>query len=335
MLFLDLKGVRNLAFLQAVMVAGFLVLVLLVVMQARRIGKQRADVRRMLENANAVLESNVQARTLALTEANAHLTREVHDRQQAEQSLRAAQSELVQAAKMAVLGQLAAGITHELTQPLGALQTFAGNAEEFMRRGDSEQVAGNLKIMARLADQLGNIIKPLKAFARKSNAVSESTDIGQTLGNALFLYGMRLRGMKATVVNNCAPGTVYAWCEANRLEQVLINLIGNALDAMADVPEPCLELLVSTVEDGEPARRWTCIDVLDNGTGISPDIRDQLFEPFFTTKEQGAGLGLGLVISRDIVKDFGGEILILDRTQGGTCFRVRIPSEQLFENAHH
>lgn len=335
MLFLDLKGVRNLAFLQALMVAGFLVLVMLVVTQARRIGRQRSDVRRMLLNANAELESNVQARTQALTEANAHLRREVGEREQAEQSLRAAQSELVQAAKMAVLGQLAAGITHELTQPLGALQTFAGNAEEFMRRGQTEQVAGNLQIMARLADQMGNIIKPLKAFARKSNAVSESTDIGQTIGNALFLYGMRLRKMNAKVVNNCAPATVFAWCEANRLEQVLINLIGNALDAMAEVPEPCLELLVSTIEPDGPARGWTCIDVLDNGTGIAPGIRDHLFEPFFTTKEQGAGLGLGLVISRDIVSDFGGEIVILERAHGGTSFRVRIPSEQLVEHAHH
>jgi two-component system C4-dicarboxylate transport sensor histidine kinase DctB len=335
MLFLDFAGVRKQAFLQALMVSGFLILVVLVLAQARRIGRQRSDVRRMLETANAELESKVKARTHALTEANDRLTREVRDREQAEQSLRATQSELVQAAKMAVLGQLAAGITHELTQPLGALQTFAGNAEEFMRRGDTEQLAGNLQIMARLADQMGNIITPLKAFARKSNAVCERTDIGQTLSNALFLYGIRLRTMKARVVNDCAPGTVYAWCEANRLEQVLINLIGNALDAMAKVPQPCLELLVSSAEQGEPARRWTCIDVLDNGTGIAPEARDQLFEPFFTTKEQGAGLGLGLAISRDIVRDFGGEIVVLARAQGGTCFRVRIPSEQLVEHAHH
>ncbi|NML47414.1 sensor histidine kinase [Ramlibacter sp. G-1-2-2] len=314
MLFLDLKGVRRQALLQAALVAGFLVLFALVLAQARRISRQRSDVRRMLENANAELETKVEART---------------------QSLRATQSELVQAAKMAVLGQLAAGITHELAQPLGALQTFAGNAEEFMRRGETEQVAGNLQIMARLADQMGNIIHPLKTFARKSDAVCESTDIGQTLSNALFLYGMRLRKMGARLVNDCAPGTVYAWCEANRLEQVLINLIGNALDAMAGVAAPCLELRVSRVEDGEAGGAWTCIDVCDNGTGIAPGIREQLFEPFFTTKAQGAGLGLGLAISRDIVSDFGGDIVVLEHACGGTCFRVRIPSEQLLEHAHH
>lgn len=307
LLFLDLRSVRDSAVGHALMAAvgtGFVILVLLVVAQSRRIGRQRNDARRMLENANAELESKVEERT---------------------HSLRAAQSELVQAAKMAVLGQLAAGITHELTQPLGALRTLSGNAEEFLRRGQTEQLAGNLQIMGRLTDQMGNIIQPLKAFARKSNAISQRVDVGQTINNALFIYGLRLSKMKARVVNNSVPGTVFAWCDGNRLEQVLINLMGNALDAMAGSDEPCLELSAAYGEDDEAGRRWACVDVLDNGVGISAAVRAQLFEPFFTTKEQGAGLGLGLAISRDIVTAFGGDILVIDRPAGGTCFRVRIP----------
>lgn len=330
MLFLDLKDVRHAAVVQGAMsavAAAFVVLLVLVLAQARRIQRQRGESRRILESANAELESKVEARTQDLTEANSLLKREVCEREQAEQSLRAAQNELVQTAKMAVLGQLAAGITHELTQPLGAIRTLSGNAEEFLRRGQMDPLAGNLQIIARLSDQMGNIIQPLKAFARKSDAVHGATDIGQTFSNALFLYGLRLRKMKVEVINGCGPGTVFAWCDANRLEQVLINLIGNALDAMAAAPSPRLVLRAGSFERMNGARRWTWVDVEDNGSGLSPKARDQLFEPFFTTKAPGAGLGLGLVISRDIVRGFGGEIMVSDRQGGGTCFRLQIPAE--------
>lgn len=281
----------------------------------------------MLESANADLESKIGARTQDLLDANAHLKREVREREQAEQSLRDAQVELVHAAKMAMMGQLAAGITHELTQPLGAIRTLSGNAEEFMRRGQLEPVASNLSIIARLTDQMGNIIQPLKAFARKSEPQLVRTDIGQTFGNALFLYGLRLRKMLVALVNDCAPGTVHAWCDANRLEQVLINLIGNALDAMAATPAPELALRAGCSEGPAGGVRWTWITVEDNGAGLSPKAREQLFEPFFTTKAPGAGLGLGLAISRDIVRGFGGDIQVTDRAGGGTCFRLQIPSD--------
>ncbi|MFT3719405.1 ATP-binding protein [Pseudorhodoferax sp.] len=330
MLFLDLQAVRHAARMQAAMAAvaaAFVALLLLVLAQARRIQRQRREARRMLESANAALESKVHARTQDLLDANARLTREVREREQAEQSLRAAQNELVQAAKMAVMGQLAAGITHELTQPLGAIRTLSGNAEEFLRRGQMEPLAGNLQIIARLADQMGGIIQPLKAFARKSDAVLGATDIGQTFSNALFLYGLRLRRMRVRVDNGCPPGAVFAWCDANRLEQVLINLIGNALDAMAATPEPCLGLRAGHCAAPGGGARRTWIDVEDNGAGLSPRAREQLFEPFFTTKAPGAGLGLGLVISRDIVRGFGGDIQARDRPGGGTVFRVLIPAE--------
>jgi len=330
MLFLDLKGVRHAALMQGAMsavAAAFVVLLALVLVQARRIQRQRQDARRLLECANLELETKVEARMQDLTEANALLKREVRDREQAEHSLRAAQDELVQTAKMATLGQLAAGITHELTQPLGAVRTLSGNAEEFLRRGQLEPLAGNLQIIGRLTDQMGNIIQPLKAFARKSDAVHGPTDIGQTFSNALFLYGPRQRQMKVEVINACAPGTVFAWCDANRLEQVLINLVGNALDAMAATPQPCLTLRAGSHVRQGVSGRWTWIDIEDNGTGLSPTARAQLFEPFFTTKAPGAGLGLGLAISRDIVRGFGGDILALDRHGGGTCFRLHIPAQ--------
>jgi C4-dicarboxylate-specific signal transduction histidine kinase len=330
MLFLELKEVRHAALMQAAMAAvavAFVVLLALVLSQGRRIQRQRQEARRMLERANAELESKVEARTEDLTQANTRLSREVAEREQAEQSLRAAHNELVQTAKMAVMGQLAAGITHELTQPLGAIRTLSGNAEEFLRRGQLEPLAGNLQLIGRLSDQMGNIIHPLKTFARKSDAVLGATDIGQTFSNALFLYGLKLRQQRVAVVNDCAPGTVFAWCDANRLEQVLINLVGNALDAMEGLPAPQLVLRAQTPPTAGDARRWTWIEVQDNGCGLSAQAREQLFEPFFTTKAPGAGLGLGLVISRDIVRGFGGDIQPVDRPTGGTSFRLQIPAE--------
>lgn len=330
MLFLNLKDVRHAALMQAAMsavAAAFVALLVLVLVQARRIQRQRQEARRMLESANADLESKVAARTQDLLDANAHLKHEVREREQAEQSLRDAQAELVHAAKMAMMGQLAAGITHELTQPLGAIRTLSGNAEEFMRRGQLDPVAGNLSIIGRLTEQMGNIIQPLKAFARKSEPQLSRTDIGQTVSNALFLYGLRMRKMQVAVVNDCAPGTVHAWCDGNRLEQVLINLIGNALDAMAASPAPRLVLRAGTAPHAAGGTPWTWVTVEDNGSGLSPKAREQLFEPFFTTKAPGAGLGLGLAISRDIVRGFGGEIQVADSPDGGTCFRLQIPAD--------
>ncbi len=360
MLFVDLRAVRNQAALTGLLTAvaaGFVALLGLFLNQRRRILRQKLQAQRMLQEANAELENKVARRTRALTEANVRLRKEVAEREQAEQTLRAAQNELVHAAKMAVLGQLATGITHELTQPLGAIRTLSGNASEFLRRGDLPAVEGNLSIVARLADQMGGIIQPLKGFARKSEAQPQATDVAHALGNALFLYNQRLRKEQVRLIHLAepAPGQprVLAWCDPNRLEQVLINLIGNALDAMQEAPERVLhlsagygELLSSTqavaravaqataeqeggaVPAPELMRAQVWIAVQDSGAGFSPAQRTRLFEPFFSTKEAGAGLGLGLAISRDIVRAFGGDIEAQSPAPDGrgACFTVCLPA---------
>jgi len=196
LIFSDLRGVRNQAVLNSMLsavAAGFVLLLALYLNQRRRIARQKIESRQMLERANTELEHKVARRTRALTDSNTRLRREIAEREQAELTLRAAQDELVHAAKMAVLGQLATGITHELTQPLGAIRTLSGNALEFMRRGDLKAVQGNLQFVTRLADQMGNIIQPLKGFARKSLAQPAATDVAHAVSNALFLYDQRLR----------------------------------------------------------------------------------------------------------------------------------------------
>ena len=302
----------------AAVATGCVLLLLLVVAQRRRILRQKLEAKALLEQANAQLESKVARRTRALTDTNARLRKEVAERQQAEQTLRAAQDELVQAAKLAVLGQLAAGITHELAQPLGAMRTLSGNAGEFMKRGNLATVEQNLGIIARLADQMGRIITPLKTFARKSPAIPAATDVAHAVGAALFLLDQRLARAGITVINHCEPGRAVAWCDQNRLEQVLINLIRNAGDAMADSPRKTLTLAAAPADDGVVLR------ISDTGCGLPEG--GALFEPFFTTKPPGEGLGLGLAISRDIVREFGGDLRAEHCPEGGACFSVHLPA---------
>lgn len=328
MIFPDLRVVRNQAVLHSMLSAvavGFVLLLTLFLNQRRRSMREKLEAKQLLERANAELEHKVARRTRALTDTNARLRREIAEREQAERTLREAHDELVHAGKMAALGQLATGITHELAQPLGAIRTLAGNAVEFQRRGDQKAVSGNLGIITRLADQMGQIIQPLKGFARKSAAVPAATDVAHAVANALFLYDQRLRREGVEVRNLCVPGEVVAWCDPNRLEQVLINLIGNAADAMKD--SPVRRLLISAgpdaaARDGEPPLR---LDVVDSGPGVPESVRARLFEPFFTTKEAGVGLGLGLAISRDIVREFHGELEASNCSEGGACFTLRLP----------
>ena len=315
MMFSDLRPVRQQASTHGLLAAlglGVVLLSALILLQRRRIVRQKLE-------AHAELEDQVARRTQALSEANAQLAQEVTERQQAEATLRRAQDELVHAGKMAALGQLATGITHELAQPLGAIRTLAGNALEFMRREDLRSVQGNLEILTRLADQMGQIIQPLKGFARKSQARPQRCDVGLALGNALFLHDQRLRHHQVTLHRGIEPGQVFAFFDPNRLEQVLLNLVGNALDAVQDQPRREIWLQAS-VQEGQ-----VLIHVRDSGPGLGDEALTRLFEPFFTTKAQGVGLGLGLAISRDIAREGGGELEARNHAQGGAEFVLRLP----------
>ncbi|MBT9520621.1 MAG: sensor histidine kinase [Dechloromonas sp.] len=322
--FSDLRPVFVQASTHAALAAaaiGCFLLWLAFLSQRRRLARGREEARAMLEQANQELERNVAARTADLSEAVTGLQREVAERQRAEQTLRAAQDELVQAAKLAVLGQMATGITHELSQPLGAIRTLSANAVEFMHRGDLATAEKNLGIVGQLAEQAGGIITPLKTFARKSPAVSVAVDVAQAVDAALFLFDARLKKMNVTVNRNFGPKSEIAWCDQNRLQQVLVNLIGNAIDAMADEPERRLTFSVELASSGQLA-----LAVSDSGFGFTEEALEHLFEPFFTTKQPGEGLGLGLTISRDILRDFGGDLLAGPAPGGGARFVILLPA---------
>ena len=323
LLFSNLRPVRDQAIndaLLAMAASGFFMLLLGYFRQRQRITRQQIEAQGLLESANAVLESRVAERTADMTTANTALRAEIVERERAEKTLRAAQDELVQSAKLAVLGRMAAGITHELTQPLGAMRTLSGNAREFLRRGQIDTVQSNLEIIGKLTDQMGAIIDPLKTFARKSPACAETVDVSIVMDRALFLLNQRVRRESVTVRNACTAGETIAWCDPNRLQQVLVNLIGNALDAMHGRDQRTLLLSATSAANGR-----VLVSVADSGPGFDEEIREKLFEPFFTTKPFGEGLGLGLAISRDIVREFNGDLRgYCDAS--GAVFTVELPA---------
>ena len=290
-----------------------------IVNERRRRLSDRLAAREALQRAHDELERKVEARTADLTAANQQLQGEIAERIRAERTLRAAQDELVQAGKLAVIGQLSTGIAHELNQPLAALRTLSANAVRFLERGDLATVRANLERVGDLVDRMGRISGQLRSFARKSSDRREAVSVAQALDNALALLEGRLRAAGARVDRPPAANSPVAWCDANRLEQVLVNLLGNALDAMAGQPAPCIEVRWSAT--GERLQ----LAVRDHGPGLGDEALGRLFEPFFTTKAAGEGLGLGLTISAGIVRDFGGALHGGNHPDGGAVFTLDLP----------
>lgn len=334
MVFADLRDVRLQALTQAALglaALGCLLLGGLYLRQNRKLARSRAETQAVLQKANQALEQKVAARTADLSAAIGELQHEISERRRAEQTLRAAQDELVQAAKLAVLGQLAAGITHELSQPLGAIRTLAENAAEFMRRGNQAVSEKNLALIGQLTVQMAAIIDPLKSFARKSPAVPCPVDLRQAVESALFLFDSRLRKEQIQVSCDFSQASAMtAWCDPNRLQQVLVNLIANAIDAIKQAPKRQLDFALQAAPEGD-----LLLTLGDSGCGIPPELRGQLFEPFFTTKPAGQGLGLGLTISRDILRDFGGDLAAEHPDSGGTRFVIRLPTSPLSSEKSH
>ncbi len=294
-------------------VAAFLLLSLVVVLwlqgRARRAERIRCDreAREALEKAHAELEQRVALRT-------ADLQREVEDRRRAEEALRTAQDELVQAAKLAVLGQLSASINHELNQPLSAIRSYADNARLLLERGAHAQVAANLVEIRELVDRMARISSQLKLFARRSDERLSRVGLQQALEVSLGLLQADIRGAGVRVETDPAIADVWVQADATRLEQVLVNLIGNALHALENEPAPCIRIELQRHAD----RRRVDLRVVDNGPGIPEAYLEQIFDPFFTTRK--SGLGLGLAISQQIADNMGGRITAANAPQGGAVF---------------
>ncbi len=258
--------------------------------------------RRALALANSWLEGRVDRRTRALTESNERLQK--------------AQAELVQAAKLSALGQMSAGISHELNQPLMAIRNFAENANVFLERGQHDATAANLTRIGDMTGRIDRIIRNLRAFARQEIEPVRQVDVTAAIETAIELTEAHLRQNDVTLQWQPPSDQVFACAGEVRLVQVFVNLITNAVDAMA---ESELRRLRIVVNNGTKLS----VTVRDTGPGITAP--EKMFDPFYSTKEVGQssdeGMGLGLSISYGIVQSFGGAIRGANITTGNDQIR--------------
>ncbi len=292
----DVAPARRLAVLQAAVVAtlcfAFGALLFLA-----------AERRHALARINAELETRVQRRTHALSESNAALRREAEEREQAQAALARAQADLLQAGKLSALGQMSAGISHELNQPLMAIRSFAENAVQFQKRDRPDHVEDNLNRISEMARRIGRIIQNLRAFSKQQVEPMTRVDLRDVLTDAIDMVSQKAQDTGAEITLNFPDGSVWVKGGEVRLGQIFVNLMTNALDAMVDSPEK--RLTVTLRHD-----KAILIDFRDTGPGV--DVPEKVFDPFYSTKAVGAaeGMGLGLSISYGIAKSFGGDIRV-------------------------
>jgi len=300
--------------------AGFATAFLLSVVTYFRLNAQRYRERRQAEvalrQAHLELEQRITERTCDLVTTNLALEKKVEDLKTTEDILRETRDNAVQAGKLAVLGQMSAGISHEINQPLTALNTFADNAVSFLERGRLDSVRENLGMIRQMADRMGHIVNEIKNFSRKTPGERREIRLADVLNQALMLVETDRRRADATIEVLPYPDDLLILVGPIRLGQVLVNLLRNALDAVAGLPERRITVTVH--------RNVTevAVAILDSGKGIAPEVLPRLFEPFFTTKPAGQGLGLGLPISRVITTELGGRLEARNHESGGAEFTV-------------
>lgn len=309
------------------LVALLLALTTAIVLGRRARARER-EVERMA--AQEELERQVRHRTADLNAANERLLVEIDERRATEDRLRTTQKELVQAGKLAALGQMSAALSHEINQPLAAVKSYAENAATYLDRNRVAEARENVTRISQMADRMATLSGHLRNFARRPQETIGPVDLGLVLDDALELMAPRLSKAGARVVR--APetaGTLWVLGGRVRLQQVFVNLISNALDAMDKDPAPRIEITRTDASDGRVR-----ISVSDMGPGLETDAAGRVFDPFFTTKSPGKGLGLGLSISYNIVEDFGGHLTAANKADGrGAVFTVDLvmadpPAEQ-------
>ena len=298
---------------------GFMVVLLGYLLQRRKVLQAMLANRQALQAANALLEEKVAQRTLALRLLNASLVQEIGRREQA-------QSDLIHAGRLAFLGQMSASVSHEIGQPLTALRALARNARIHAERSNVAGLLASLADIGSLADRIGRISMQLKSFAYRGATMPQRFNVHKALNQSCRQLAERCASEGVSLAVDVAECEVL--CDQPRLEQVLLNLMQNALDAMKPQQRRCL-----TVSGTVQAARLR-LQVHDTGPGIPASVLPRLFEPFFTTKPCGAGLGLGLVICADIVREFGGSLKACNAEEGAV-FEFDIPLAPPREEQHH
>ena len=251
----------------------------------------------------------------AVATRTAELRDEIAERTRIDQRFREAREELAQASRLGSLGSITAGLAHEINQPVATIRTLSENARAHLASGRLDRVAANLDTAIGLTAKIGAITQEMRRFARRGTGTIGPVPLDAVIAGTRLLIGDRFR----------AAGVALEWPPADqpsvvagrvRLEQVLVNLLQNALDAVAGRAAPCVALTIAVEGDR------VALVVADNGPGIDPGIATQIFEPFVTGKPEGLGLGLGIV--RDIVTAFDGTVAVVPSPLGGAAFRVEV-----------
>ncbi|KJE35526.1 histidine kinase [Thalassospira sp. HJ] len=299
-----------------------------IILQRRRAMLEQLEIR---DWSQRELERQVRLRTTDLMNTNQRLAEEINERSRTEDALRTAQAELVQTSKLAALGQMSAGIAHEINQPLTAIRNYAENALKFIARGNDETANRNLQRISELTDRMGRITGNLKTFSRRPEQDNHPVDVPAQMQMAIDLALETGRAGVENITLQQHGDIKPVIAEANQLTQVFTNLVNNAADACQNVADPEIDISITGGDDR------VIVKVNDNGHGILPDNLPKLFDPFFTTKPFGDGLGLGLSICYGIIRSFGGTIRAENRPQGGASFIIELryegPGEIAAENS--
>ena len=275
--------------------------------------QRHRQIERIQQEANQKLEYQVMART-------AELQAEIAQRIETEQTLRVTQDELVQAAKLAVLGQMSASISHELNNPLAAIRSFAENGKLFLHKEKYERTEDNLTRISALTDRMANISQQLRSFAKKTSGNElAQTHLLPVIASAKELMKPAFKSARVTLNTKLIEQDVEVQINTIQLEQVLVNLLTNAIEATKGQENKQVHLSIE--KDIQAELVWIYVD--DNGTGLGEFTFSQLCEPFLTTKQNG--LGLGLSISQQILAGMNGKLSAQNREQGGARFSICLP----------
>ena len=257
-----------------------------------------------------------QAESEELRMLNDQLTLEISQREEAERNLQVAEQSLAQSSKLAALGEMSAAVSHELNQPLAAMRTYLAGAKLLLKRRRPEEAIGSFQRIDDLIGRMGAITKQLKSYARKGGDELHPVDLRTAVHGSLTMMSPQLNQLEIEISETMPKSPVMVLGDKVRIEQVIVNLLRNAIDAMKTQTDRHLDILLVA---GEVAR----LSIKDNGPGI--ENLDNLFEPFYTTKQPGDGVGLGLAISSGIASDLGGRLLARNIKPHGAVFEFQIP----------
>jgi two-component system C4-dicarboxylate transport sensor histidine kinase DctB len=253
---------------------------------------------------------------------NRRLAKEIRVRKKTECELIAAQNDLLHAGRLTALGQMAASLVHELSQPVTSMIMLTSSCRRMARDGQNSKITETVENLSALVQRIWALIEQLRLFSRKSPARAMSVvRLQDTLDNALAVLRCKQKDADCLLTVSCPPDVMVVG-EALQLEQALINLIHNALDAVSAVSAQERERRVAirvTVE-----KEAVLLSVEDNGPGIPPAVRKEIFTPFFTTKKSGEGIGLGLAIVDNIARSMNCSVETHDNSPHGACFTLRL-----------